>query len=50
MYFGLCMLEGRRIMWKARIKTLRAKIIVGIVSTFYILEALLLGGLLWNNF
>lgn len=26
-------------MWKARIKTKRAKIIVGIVSTLYIMEA-----------
>lgn len=31
-------------MWKARIKTKRAKIIIGIVSTFYLIEG---GMLLW---
>lgn len=37
-------------MWRARVRTRRAKIIIGITSTIYVLEALLLGGLLWNNF
>lgn len=27
-------------MWRARVRTRRAKIIIGIVSTFYILEML----------
>lgn len=38
--FRLFLFEGRGLMWRARYKTRRAKIIIGIVSTIYILELL----------